>query len=156
MYKSYRNPWPSTSPQDRFPSEAWGLPWTARTAKHKIRITFLFIFWVEKKLFVDTDKDEDDDNDASFKVDNQLASSLHNTPAAWAQCYKTFVTHNLQIFVISWSVCHWWAFPVHTNKHSSLVRKSVNHGQKRFYNIGPAAHCHKTFFVRNLQIFVIG
>ncbi len=29
-------------------------------------------------------------------------------------------------------------FPVQSNKHSSLVRKSVNHGQKKFYNIGPS------------------
>ncbi len=30
----------------------------------------------------------------------------------------------------------WQAFPVQSSKHSSLVRKSVNCGRKKFYNIG--------------------
>jgi hypothetical protein len=29
----------------------------------------------------------------------------------WGLYYKTFYGHNLQIFVISWSVCPWQAFP---------------------------------------------
>jgi hypothetical protein len=29
----------------------------------------------------------------------------------WYQCYKTFSVLNLRIFVISWSVCPWQAFP---------------------------------------------
>jgi hypothetical protein len=34
---------------------------------------------------------------------------------------------------------------VKPDKHSSLVRKSVNHGQKKFYNIGPRGVYFKTF-----------
>jgi len=41
------------------------------------------------------------------------------------------------------------------DKHSNVLRKSVNYGRKYFYNIGPWAQCYKTFFVRNLRIFVI-
>ncbi len=33
-------------------------------------------------------------------------------------------------------------------KHSSLVRKFVNYGQKQFYNIGPREWCYKTFYGR--------
>ncbi len=31
--------------------------------------------------------------------------------APWGQYYKTFYNHLLQIFVISWSICFWEAFP---------------------------------------------
>jgi hypothetical protein len=31
------------------------------------------------------------------------------------------------------------------DKHSSLLRKFVNYGQKKFYNIGPRVQSHKTF-----------
>ncbi len=41
------------------------------------------------------------------------------------------------------------------NKHSSLLRKSVNYGQKKFYNIGPWAQCYKTFYVLNLRMFLV-
>ncbi len=54
------------------------------------------------------------------------------------QCYKTFFVRNLQIFVLSLSVCTWQAFPADSNKHSSLVQKFVNYGQNMFYNIGPS------------------
>ncbi len=30
----------------------------------------------------------------------------------WGQCYKTFSVRNLQIFIISLSICPWQAFPV--------------------------------------------
>jgi hypothetical protein len=33
------------------------------------------------------------------------------------------------------SVCPWQAFPAYSNKHSGLLRKFVNYGQK-MYNIG--------------------
>ncbi len=33
------------------------------------------------------------------------------------------------------------AFQAKFNKHSSLVRKSVNYGRKKFYKIGPSARC---------------
>jgi hypothetical protein len=41
------------------------------------------------------------------------------------------------------------------DKRSSLLQKFVNYGRKKFYKIGPWAQCYKTFFVRNLRIFVI-
>jgi hypothetical protein len=39
--------------------------------------------------------------------------------------------------------------------HSSLLRKFVNYGRKKFYNFGTWAQCYKTFFARNLWIFII-
>jgi len=36
-----------------------------------------------------------------------------------------------------------------SNKQSSLIQESVNHGQKKFYNIGPWCHSHKTFWDRD-------
>jgi hypothetical protein len=41
------------------------------------------------------------------------------------------------IFVLSWSVCHWQTFPALSNKHSGLVRKYKNHGQKSFITLAP-------------------
>jgi hypothetical protein len=32
------------------------------------------------------------------------------------------------------------------DKHSSLLRKSVNYGRTKFYNIGPRPQCYITFF----------
>ena len=49
------------------------------------------------------------------------------------QCYKTF----LRIFVISYNVFNWQAFVVYSNKHSSLVRKYVNYGQKSVITLAP-------------------
>ncbi len=72
-----------------------------------------------------------------------------------AQCCKTFYSRNLRIFVISYSVCPQQAFPVKSNKHSSLMRKSVKHGPKMFCKIGPRAQCHKTFYGHYLLVFVI-
>ncbi len=50
---------------------------------------------------------------------------------------SNFFAHNLHIFVISQSVCPWQAFPVQSNKHSSLLQEFINQGCKKFYNIGP-------------------
>jgi hypothetical protein len=36
-------------------------------------------------------------------------SHSKNVNIIWTQCYKTFYTYNLRIFVISWSVCSWQA-----------------------------------------------
>ncbi len=41
------------------------------------------------------------------------------------------------------------------NKHSSLLRKLLNYVHKKFYNIGPWIQFYKTFYRRNLQMFVI-
>ncbi len=68
------------------------------------------------------------------------------------QCYKTFNDRNLRVFVISLSVCPWQA--LHTIRlleklawvnQSSLLRKSINDGQKKFYNIDARCQCYKTF-----------
>ncbi len=54
----------------------------------------------------------------------------HRDTGAWGQCYKTFFVRDLRIFVISESVCPWQAFSIQSNKHSSLLLKLVNCGQK--------------------------
>jgi hypothetical protein len=41
------------------------------------------------------------------------------------------------------------------DKHFGLLRKYVNYGSKRFHSTGPRAQCYKTFYGRNLRIFVI-
>jgi hypothetical protein len=63
---------------------------------------------------------------------------------SWAQCYKTFYVRKLQIFVISYSVCHRQAFLVYYNKHSSLVRKYVNHEQESL-TLAPVPNVMKFF-----------
>jgi len=77
----------------------------------------------------------------SLLVDRQLITAEHvllyrHYPPR-PQCYKTFYVRNLRNFVISYSVCTWQAFPAYSNRHSSLVQKLVNYGQKKFYNIDP-------------------
>ncbi len=42
-----------------------------------------------------------------------------------------------------------------SNKHSSLVWKSANHGQRKLYKIVTRAQCYQTFSVRDLRIFVL-
>ncbi len=63
-----------------------------------------------------------------------------------AQCYKTFCGRNLRIFIISYGVCPRQASPAYSIKRSSLVRKSVSHGQKKIYNIGPRVNGHQTTY----------
>jgi hypothetical protein len=70
------------------------------------------------------------------------------------QCYKTFYVRNLQIFVLSESVCRTKPEKLTNDKHSSSLRKSVIYG-KKIYNIRPRCQCYNTFYVRNLQIFVL-
>ncbi len=41
------------------------------------------------------------------------------------------------------------------DKHSSLVRKFVNYGRKKFYSIGPSDLCYKNFYGSNYCHFVI-
>ncbi len=53
------------------------------------------------------------------------------------QCYKTFYGRNLRIFIVSQTVCPWQTFFKPSLTNTSLLRKSVNHGQIKFYNIGP-------------------
>ncbi len=63
--------------------------------------------------------------------------SLVASSPTWGQCYKTFYDRNLWIFGTCLSACPWQAFPAQSNKQSNLAWKSVNHGPKKFYNIGP-------------------
>ncbi len=72
-----------------------------------------------------------------------------------AQCYKTFSVHDLRICILSQSVCQTRLEKLTNDKHSSLVRKSTNHRQKRFYNIDTKAQCYKTFSVHDLRIFAL-
>ncbi len=86
---------------------------------------------------------------------------------AWGLYYKTYYGRNLRIFVISLSVCPWQAFPAWSNvcgqfglthrhytsmemlaidKHSCLLRKSVNYDRKKFYSTGPRARTSKLFY----------
>jgi hypothetical protein len=66
------------------------------------------------------------------------------------QYYKAFYGRNLRIFVISYSVCPWQAFPalqlwpgayprVEHLKQSNLLQKLIDCGRKKFYNVGPKA-----------------
>ncbi len=66
-------------------------------------------------------------------------SSPRTLTSTGGQCCKTFFVRNLRIFIISLSVCPWQAFQAWSNKHSSLLQKSINYGQKKFYNIGPSS-----------------
>ncbi len=50
---------------------------------------------------------------------------------------EIFFARNLQIFVVSLSVCPRQAFPNQFNKHSSLVWKFINYGQKSFITLAP-------------------
>ncbi len=50
---------------------------------------------------------------------------------------KKLYGRNLRVFVLSYSVCPWQAFQARSNKHSSLVQKLVNYGQKSFITLGP-------------------
>jgi hypothetical protein len=63
----------------------------------------------------------------------------------WAQCYKTFYGRIFRTSVVSYSVCKTWLERFAIVKHSSLVRKSVNHGQKSFITFGPDVNIIKLF-----------
>jgi hypothetical protein len=43
------------------------------------------------------------------------ASPTSSCRPTWAQCYKTFYGRISRMFVISWSVCPWQAFPEYSN-----------------------------------------
>ncbi len=73
----------------------------------------------------------------------------------WGQCYKTFLVRDLRISVLSQSVIQSRLERLGIDKRSSLLQKSVIYGRKKFYNIEPRAQCYKTFYDRNLRIFVI-
>ncbi len=59
--------------------------------------------------------------------------------------------HPLRIFVISQSVCETRLEKLARDKHSSLLRKLVDNGQKKFYNFEPWAQCYETFCNVNLK-----
>jgi hypothetical protein len=71
------------------------------------------------------------------------------------QCYETVYICNVQIFVLSWSVCPWQAFPSQCNKHHILLPKLVNYGQIFFYKNDTRGQCYETFYVCNARNFVI-
>ncbi len=63
-------------------------------------------------------------------------SSLISIGKSMGQCYKTLFVRDLWIVLISYSVCQTRLEKFARDKHSSLLRKSVHHGRKKFYNIG--------------------
>ncbi len=75
--------------------------------------------------------------------------------ATWGQSYKTFYRRNLQIYTVSQSICQPSLEKLDRNKHSSLVRKFVNYGHKKFYYTGTGGQSYKTFYGRNLQIYTL-
>ncbi len=56
------------------------------------------------------------------------------------QFNKTFFVRDLQIFVLSQSVCQTRLENLTNDKHSSLLQKYVIYVRKKFYNIGPRHH----------------
>ncbi len=86
----------------------------------------------------------------SFSHRPTVSADSSPLAATRCQCYKTFF-HILRMFLVSQSVCPWQAFLFYSNKHSGLVWKSVNHGPKKFYNIGSRCQCYKTFFLHRTK-----
>jgi hypothetical protein len=53
------------------------------------------------------------------------------------QCYKSFSVHDLQIFILSQSVCYTRPEKLTSYKDSTLLQKSEIYGQKSFITLGP-------------------
>ncbi len=87
--------------------------------------------------------------------------------------YKTYYNHNLQIFIISQSVFPWQASPAQSNgssltrkhytrlerlardKHTSLLRKSVNQSRNKFYSTGPRLSTFLIFLNQQDELYKI-
>ncbi len=50
---------------------------------------------------------------------------------------QNFFVQNLWIFLLGQSVCQTRLEKLDKDKHSSLIRKSANHGKKSFITLGP-------------------
>jgi len=72
---------------------------------------------------------------------------------SWGQCYKTFYGRDLHIFALSQSVCKTRLEKFANGKHSSLLRKFVNYGQKCFITLGPGL-THKLTRLERLERLV--
>ncbi len=68
---------------------------------------------------------------------------------------KLFTTEIYEFLKKAIAFCPWPAFQAYSNKHSRLLRKIVNYGRKKFYNIDTRGQCYKTFSVRDLRIFIL-
>jgi hypothetical protein len=74
--------------------------------------------------------------DGVFVSAKPFRPDLFYAVEAWGQCYKTFLSviyglrNKLECLYLK-------AFAAYSYKHSSLVRKSVNYGQKGFISLGP-------------------
>jgi hypothetical protein len=93
---------------------------------------------------------------------------MFNNIGPWDQCYQTFYSRDLQIFVISLSVCICKVLTAWSNalpgnirldrlardKHSSLLRKICKLRTKMFNNIGPWDQRYQTFYCCKLVTFV--
>ncbi len=62
------------------------------------------------------------------------------------QCYKTLSVRDLQIFVLSSTVCCTRLEKLARDKHSILLRKLVNYKQKCFITSTPGANVKKLFW----------
>jgi hypothetical protein len=100
--------------------------------------------------------------DSSLPFDPNLQNSKgivwlmkRQATLTFGQFYKNFFVHNLSIFVMSYSVCPWQAFPPSSNKESSPLRKFVCYGYKTFYNFASWCKSHKKFNECNLWMFRI-
>jgi hypothetical protein len=63
-------------------------------------------------------------HDSAIDVDSLLSLNFDLRASHLGPNVIKLFVRKLWISVISWSVCPWQAFPVQSNKHSSLVRKS--------------------------------
>ncbi len=97
---------------------------------------------------------------------NQSRKKFYNIDIR-AQCYKTFYGRNISMLTISQCVCYRQAFlailanngliqeRLARDKPSSLSCKLKDYNIKKFYNIDTRAQCYKTFYGRNLSMFVL-
>ncbi len=81
-----------------------------------------------------------------------MLSSIYKTLGAWGQCYKTFSVSDLQIFLLSKSVCLTRPEKLSNDNHSSLLQKSLIYVKKSFKHF--ALH-YKTFHCSIISCVII-
>jgi hypothetical protein len=86
------------------------------------------------------------------KIIQNMLSSIYKTLGAWGQCYKTFSVSDLQIFLLSKSVCLTRPEKLSNDNHSSLLQKSLIYVKKSFKHF--ALH-YKTFHCSIISCVII-
>ncbi len=69
-------------------------------------------------------------------------------PRPAANVIKPFYDRELPIFIISWSVCPWRAFPAQSSVKGQtlqLITETVNYGSNKFMILAPSANVIKLF-----------